>query len=281
MIKPHYFFFLLFIGLSCQRPSEPDENRKSPLKSLEFDDVREVVILGTYHFDQETHYDELDEGNQQQLERLSANLQAFGATKVFIEKDPVQDSLYNAWYRDYLDSEETIADHRNELFQLGFRMAKRMQHDSIYLFDNRPPFIGSLEGFTFEAFGNYVDSVDTAFTKKHYEQLGEVFPYNDSLRKTFDLYTNIQSLNGPEAADYDIKRMHAVEMRAGVNDSWIGADWLGRWYQRNIRMMMHVMKQSTSEDRILLIVGSNHKWVLEQLMQNTPEFRVVDVNEFL
>ncbi|SHI42865.1 hypothetical protein SAMN04488508_101592 [Aquimarina spongiae] len=70
--------------------------------------------------------------------------------------------------------------------------------------------------------------------------------------------------------------MHAIEIRVGVDHNWIGADWLGRWYQRNIRMMMHVLRQSDPGDKVILFVGSNHKWVLEQLMKNTPELQIVD-----
>ncbi len=274
-----YIWLLLAIA-NC-KPAPVTEEEETPFKQLQFEDVREVLIVGTYHFDQESDYDELDDANQQELDRLITRLEAFNATKVFIEKDPKHDSVYNVAYQKYLTSEDYIKDRVNEIFQLGFRMAKRLGHDSIYLFDNKPPFIGSLDGFSFDVFGKFKDAADEEFNKKHYEQISDVFQTNGKIRNKMSLYDNIKSLNSVEDQQYNISRMHAIEVRSGVNDTWIGADWLGRWYQRNIRMMMHVMQRSSPDDRIIIFVGSNHKWVLEQLMTNTPEFNIVDAMPYL
>ena len=275
-----YCFVIALCLMNCTK-TETTEKENSVYKALRFKDQIEVLIIGTFHFDQETNYDELSEKNQLEIDRLLTGLEKFGATKVFIEKSPLYDSVYNARYQEYLTSEESIDSLRNEIYQLGFRMAKRLQHDAIYLFDNKPDFIGSLEDFSFSSFAKYADSVDTQFNKKHHQQISEVYTYNDSVRNSLGLYSNIKSLNSAEAAQYDIARMHAIEIRVGVDHNWIGADWLGRWYQRNIRMMMHVLRQSDPGDKVILFVGSNHKWVLEQLMKNTPELQIVDASVFI
>lgn len=274
-------YLLLLMTLSNCRSKPISNSEETSFRALQFENKREVLIVGTYHFDQESNYNELDKANQLALENLITNLKAFNATKVFIEKDPIHDSIYNARFQEYLASEDFIKDKTNELYQLGFRMAKRLNHNSVYLFDNKPPFIGSLEGFSFEAFGKYKDAADEEFNKKHFEQIMKVYRHNDSIRNTLNIYDNIASLNNAEDRQYNISRMHAIEVRAGVNDTWLGADWLGRWYQRNIRMMMNIMKKSEPGDRIIIFVGSNHKWVLEQLMINTPEFKIIDSMHYL
>ena len=75
--------------------------------------------------------------------------------------------------------------------------------------------------------------------------------------------------------------MHMYEIRVGIQENWIGPDWLSRWYQRNIRMASNILKLSKSEDRILVIVGDNHKWTLDMLLENTPDFEVVSSWDYL
>ncbi|SHI42835.1 DUF5694 domain-containing protein [Aquimarina spongiae] len=162
--------------MSCTK-TETIEKENSVYKALHFKDQIEVLIIGTFHFDQETNYDELSEKNQLEIDQLLTGLEKFGATKVFIEKSPLYDSVYNARYQEYLTSEESIDSLRNEIYQLGFKMAKRLQHNAIYLFDNKPDFIGSLEDFSFSSFAKYADSVDTQFNKKHHQQISEVYTY--------------------------------------------------------------------------------------------------------
>lgn len=279
--------FIVFLFQSCDEKVEAPENETPPLQQtsslqrFHFNDKIKVTIVGTFHFGQNSSYDELSIENQALLEQLTDSLKRFGASKVFLEDNPIHDSIYNAQYKAYLKSDDYIKDKTNEIYQLGFRMAKKLGHDSIYLFDNRPPFIGSLNDFTFEIFSKFKDSSDLKFMRKHYDQVTQVYSYNDSIRKTMPIYDNIKSLNSLEGMEYDIYRMHSIELRAGVNDTWVGADWLGRWYQRNLRMMMHVLQQAEPGDKVIIFVGSNHRWVLEQLMRNTPEFEIEDSFQYM
>ena len=77
--------------------------------------------------------------------------------------------------------------------------------------------------------------------------------------------------------------MQGTGVKLLVNSAqvWIGPDWLGRWYQRNIRMMGNVMQIANNDDRILIIVGDNHKWTLDMLFENAPDFKVVSSSDYL
>ncbi len=56
---------------------------------------------------------------------------------------------------------------------------------------------------------------------------------------------------------------------------------LARWYQRNIRMAANVLKISQPNDRLLIFVGDNHKWVLDSLFAKIPELTLVDSWQYL
>lgn len=241
-----------------------------------------VMVVGTYHFRQEDHYDELDAENQKQLEKVSEALATFQPTKIVLEWEPELTQKANERYTAYLNGSFSIDTLSNEGYQLGFRLARKMEHRQVYLFDDQTEFIGSLEGFTFEKFGAYAKENDDGFYNAHEEILIEHYGRNQEQLDQLNLYDRLLVMNSPKASAINAQRMHLYEVRVGIQKSWMGPDWLGRWYQRNVRMMANVLKFSEPpEDRILIIVGDNHKWVLDQLFEYTPDFELVSSYELL
>ena len=273
---------MLLAAVGCSQNS--DFNRPEPatqeLKTYSSESSAQVMVLGTYHFAQESATDELSPENQEEIEEVLNAIQKFQPTKVVIEIEPERSQRLNELYGEYRVGAFSIDTLANEIFQLGFKMADRMGHESIYLFDDQTPFIGSLEGFSWAKFNEYAEG-DSTFIQKHFEKILSTFAYNDSLLKTLHLYDRIRVINSLQAQKLNAQRMHMYELRVGIGDNWMGPDWLGRWYRRNIRMMGHLLKMSNPDDRLLVIVGDNHKWVLEDLMNYTPDFEVVGAYEYL
>ena len=158
---------------------------------------------------------------------------------------------------------------------MGFRLAKAMRHDSLYFFDNQTEFIGSLENFSFSNFGEYAKTNDAGFFDKYEKKIIATHTGNQNLLKEMSLLKEIILRNSPKAQRVNAQRMHSYEVRVGIQKNWIGPDWLGRWYRRNVRMLANVIKMNQPNDLILIIVGDNHKWTLDMLFENTPEFELV------
>lgn len=277
-----YIFLLLCINSCIYKDGQDIEKEDSEiLRPYQVEAKAQVMVLGVYHFAQETDVDELSPENQQEIDKILRALAKFRPTKVVIEKEARFSDHYNKAYQEYRAGTFSIDTLPNETYQLGFKLADRMNHDSIYLFDNKPDFIGSLDGFTFSGFNEYAVQHDSAFTQKHINQIVSNFAYNDSVLKSLPLFEQVKMMNSPKAQVINTNRMHMYEVRVGIDENWIGADWLGRWYQRNIRMMGHLLKVSDSGDRLLVVVGDNHKWVLEDLMNRTPDLEVVSAFEYL
>ncbi|WP_170110567.1 serine hydrolase [Flavilitoribacter nigricans] len=251
---------------------------------LGYDDLprSQVMVVGTHHFRQEDHYDELDAENQQQLEKLADALAAFRPTKVVLEWEPRLTERANQRYSDFLNGALSIDSLTNETYQLGFRLARKMGHERLYLFDDQTEFIGSLEGFTFDKFGEYAKANDDGFYNVHESVLIERFGKNQEALDGLSLYDRLLVMNSPEAGTINAQRMHMYEIRVGIQKNWMGPDWLGRWYRRNVRMVANVLQFSEPpEDRILIIVGDNHKWVLDQLFAFSPDFELVSSYDYL
>lgn len=281
-----FSFIVLVFTTSCQYSRTQSE--KIPKKEIIVDDLKgydsipkiKVMILGTYHFAQEKT-DELSPNNKAEIDTILDRLAKFKPTKVLIEKETEQSKVFLKAYHDYLSEDFDISNRPNEIFQLGFRLAEKLKHDSIFLFDNQPPFIGSLKDFSFKNFDNYAKTNDKGFYDKHIKEIMRHWSYNDSLLKTLPLLKRITIINSPKMQTINANRMHMYEIRVGIGDSYIGADWLGRWYQRNIRMTANLLKMANSGDRLICIVGDNHKWILEQLIINTPDFSLISSYDYL
>ncbi|NAS14428.1 DUF5694 domain-containing protein [Poritiphilus flavus] len=231
----------------------------------------EVMVVGTAHFGKEV----LTGENQKEISRLLDKLAGYNPTKIVLEWEPSRQSKMNKTFQEFLKNDFDISKRENEVFQLGFRLGKRVMHDSLYLFDNQTEFIGSLENFSFDSFVKYAKENDEGFYNKYEKVIGEVFTEYQKKLESLSLYDRILLMNSPKAQEMNARRMHMFEMRVGIGKNWIGPDWLGRFYQRNVRMVGNVLKFAEEGDRIIIIVGDNHKWILDMLFENTPDFNVV------
>lgn len=236
-----------------------------------------VLVLGIHHFSK----DVLSPKNQPDLENLAVLLSKFAPTKIVLELEPSRMAKLNSEYQKYLLEPSFIEDRHNEVYQLGFRLARRMNHDSIYAFDDQTEFIGSLEGFTFDSFGTYAQENDTGFYDRYIPEITKKFQANQEIFKAQNLIDQILLRNSPKAQNFNAQRMHSLEIRVGIQKSWIGPDWLGRFYRRNVRMAANVLKFNVPKDRILIIVGDNHKWILDEIFKDTPDFELVPSWDFL
>ena len=117
----------------------------SPLGAQQARDSRvvpvhpQVLILGTYHmggsgdYIQTTADDVLSPRRQREIELLVDALAAFRPTKIMVEAPLTRDSSLNVRYRKYAAGQDTLR--RNEIDQIGFRLAKRLDLRRVYGID--------------------------------------------------------------------------------------------------------------------------------------------------
>lgn len=277
------------IALSCNpKETKADithlEKVEKQLKNHDSLAQSSIMIVGTFHFNKPV----LEEKNQKEIVKLIDALSKYKPTKIVLEWEPSSSIEANKNYQSYLSNTFDISNLENEVYQLGFAMAKFMKHNRIYFFDNKTGFIGSLgeyyskkEGFSFYAFNMYALESDNNFYNAHEQPLTKVYKQNLELLNAQSLYNNIALRNSPAMQKVNKQRMHLYEIRVGIQKNWIGPDWLGRWYRRNIRMASNILKINEKGDRVLVIVGDNHKWTLDMLFENIPDFEVVSSWNYL
>lgn len=87
------------------------------------------------------------------------------------------------------------------------------------------------------------------------------------------------TLSVPEAADLVGQ---SSELWVGFPDHHIGADLVGEWYKRNLRIYANLWRAvEEGDDRVVLLIGQGHVWTLRTFLRENPDFEVVPVDEVL
>jgi hypothetical protein len=110
------------------------------------------------------------------------------------------------------------------------------------------------------------------------ESYGEI----QGLLETHSIREILLSMND----DKKLKREHEIYLRftqAAFDDFYIGIDWLANyWYRRNLIAFTNVKRLiSEPNERILVIYGGGHKYLLDQFFNESNQFNVHSVNEYL
>jgi hypothetical protein len=73
-----------------------------------------------------------------------------------------------------------------------------------------------------------------------------------------------------------------TETFVGFPDHHVGADLVGEWYKRNLRIYANLWRAvREADDRVMLLVGQGHVWTLRTFLRENPDFEVVPVDEVL
>ena len=238
-----------------------------------------VMVVGTFHFHQTNSPNILDARHQEGVIALVDQLAAFGPNHIGLECTKAEEDGINRAYQAWLSGTHDLT--KNERQQIGFRLAKKLDIKSLSCIDaDHPPApnFDGLDGWDafndyakergeLEGFNNWIPRLE-AYTKE-----GQAFMERASL-------ADIMNWQNGTDADHSNGRMLMIEVTVGVNDRWVGADWLGRFQGRNIRMFATTQKLANPDDRILILVGNAHKRPLERLFSDSYEFTVEPTPQF-
>lgn len=93
--------------------------------------------------------------------------------------------------------------------------------------------------------------------------------------------TWLLELNRPEALLAN-HRGYFDWARIGDHERQPGANWVGAWYARNLRIFNSlVLLTDKSQDRVLVVYGQGHAYLLRQFATESSAFRLVDVDTVL
>lgn len=245
-----------------------------------------VLMLGTFHFaypnldahktDSANYVDVMSPERQKELEELAEVIQRFKPTRMYIESrnQHFHDSLYN----EYKNGNYKLG--RNEIYQIGYRIAGMMGMDRLYSVD-----AGSFVGDYSRRF-TFIDSLskeplqDSVRDWYWSRRINQMYDAGDSLEKTFTMLENFLLM----AEQPTLRRMHGAYLTGGFNTVGnAGPDALSMWwYSRNLRIFNNILStKPKQEDRIVVLFGNGHAPILKHCFESSPEFEVVELKSLL
>lgn len=265
--------FVLTLGaiLPAVSQQSPAEKPAAPARG-------EVLVLGVYHMSNPGHDifnmqadDVLAPKRQAEIAQVIAALENFHPTKIAVEGD-VGDDRIPKRYADYLAGKHELT--RNEIEQIGFRLAKELSHKTVYPVD--------VEGdFPFQRIVNYAKA--SGRSKEFDAMMGEIGGMVKAQNAYLASHTVLETLlymNSDDKVAEDVG-FYYREAHFGEPGDWAGADLVSDWFRRNMRIYTNVVQLADSpNERVLVIFGAGHLGWLQHDFASNPNLRLRKLAQF-
>ncbi|TBW25904.1 DUF5694 domain-containing protein [Gramella sp. KN1008] len=264
--------------------------------------TNEVMLLGVYHFDNPGQdnfnldvEDYFSERRQQEIEEVVSKLENFKPTKIFIEANPNLQKRYDSLFQLYKSHQlelKDLASGRNEIYQLGFKLARQLGHDGVYAVDAEGYWLmdelqKSLSEEQMPQFqkkltetGAYMEEVNKELSKQTVLQNLIDFNSEKALKRNQDMYNpflvQLNKKMRKMTNDYKLDTINGQEeVFLKINTDQLGAELVGEWYKRNIKIYANILNYTEENERLLVIFGQGHIPILKDLFEDHQDFRMV------
>lgn len=243
-------------------------------------DQVEVMLVGTYHMANpglDKHDFEADDvltpTRQRELRDLVARLERWSPDHVAVEQPYDRQETVDSAYRDYRN--DGLED-RNEVVQVGFRLADRLGHDRVHAVDVDMSIEVDDEAPWTEEFDS-PEKLDYARPN-----LDERVREKEERLRNATVREYLRWLN----REPQLREVHELMFEDciswGAGDGFEGARLLAGWYERNLRTVQNLWRiVEDTDERVFLLIGASHVRVLRHLLDEAPMFCPVSPRPYL
>ncbi len=253
-----------------------------------------ILVLGTFHFKDagldgykpQFDVDIQSPERQKQLLEVLQRLAAFDPTRIAVEAKPERQAMLDERYRSYRAGDFELPS--NEIYQLGFRLAKQLGHEGVWAVDAEARhFDDWLDASEWAQKNGQADRLDPMWDL-HYQALyryGDERKTQQSLRETFlEMNTERRLLQGH--GHYLVGAFEVGSAEGPENERYPGVDSTTAWYNRNLRIFANLQRLAERDaeraaERILLIIGAGHVPIIRHAIQSSPQYELVEVADVL
>jgi hypothetical protein len=249
----------------------------TPLAGLAAEPAKpiEVMVVGVFHMSnpgRDIHNLEVDDvlapKRQAQISALTDALARFKPTKIGVEWPA---DIVAERYQQYIAG--TLPPSRNEVVQLGFRLAKTSGAQ-----------VHSLDAdgdFPYERLKNFAET--RGFSALLEEQNALVQRDVDEEARLLaekGISANLRFLND-SARLKNANAFYRSLLHIGLGDDQPGADLVAAWYHRNFLICANLLQLAKPGDRVVIFFGAGHAFLLRQCVTETPGLNLVEPNDYL
>lgn len=238
----------------------------------------EVLVLGVYHMANPGHDiinavadDVLVPRRQAEIAQLIEALKRFHPTKIAIESDAGGPRVRQ--YSEYLGGTYTLT--RNEIDQVGFRLARELGHKSIHPVDADGEFQYPRVASYAKASGRSkeLDAVMAGW--------GDMVKAQNAYLASHTILETLLYMNADATVADDVGLYYRAG-QLGEPYDWAGADFVTEWFRRNMRIYSNVVQLAdTPNERVLVIFGAGHLGWLQHDFGSNPKLRLRKLAEFV
>ncbi len=238
----------------------------------------EVLVLGVYHmanpgrdiFNMKAD-DVLAPKRQAEIAQLVEVLKKFHPTKIAVEAD-VWDDRIPKRYADHVAGKHELS--RNEVEQIGFRLAKELGHKTVYPVD--------VDGeFPYQRFVNYAKASGHSKDLDAINgEIGAMVKAQDQYLASHTVLETLLYMNADDKVAEDVG-LYYRQAHFGEPGDWAGADLVADWFRRNMRIYSNVTGLVDSpNERVLAIFGAGHLGWLRHDISSDPTLTLRKLAEF-
>lgn len=235
-----------------------------------------VMIVGTYHFGnpgRDIHNmkaaDVLEPQRQAEIDAVIEALDRFAPTLVAVESSPARaDQRYAAYRKGELNKD------RNEIVQLGFRLAARRSLARVHGIDASGEFPFDRVQAWAEANGR-----GEALASANAE-IGAMVQRLGAMQADHSIGQILAHMNQPAVIDQD-QAFYINLLRFGAGDEQPGAELNAAWARRNYLICARLLQALAPGDRAVVIYGAGHSAHLRRCVQEAPGVDLVEAIDYL
>jgi hypothetical protein len=239
----------------------------------------EILVLGTFHManpGRDLHNTQVDDvlgsRRQAEIQEVLDVLKRFRPTKVAVEAN-VSSRRVAQEYADYVAGKYTLT--RNEIDQLGYRLAKELGHSTVHAVDESGD-------FPYYRVQNWAIANDR---KAHFDsaqaRAGDQARAQSEFLRAHTILETLAMLNADSTAKRAVGEYYLGFMPFGQPYEYAGPDLIASWFQRNLRIYHNIRKLAAPGERIVVIYGHGHLAWLRQIASSDPAVRLRHLNDLI
>jgi hypothetical protein len=244
----------------------------------------QVMVLGSYHFgnpgkdlNNAKVDDVLTPKRQAEFLEVMTQLARFKPTKILVEMSPQTPDFTIAEYRER--GADLLATDRNEIVQIGYRLALKMGHGDVYAVDEQSK---TVDYFPF-------DKVQAgAAAHGQATRLEPLMAQGATWVKDFEAAQKVKTVrqllvdqNSPTDGPNEMRDFYYAMLDIGKGAELPGAELNAAWYLRNAKIFGKLMQVTKPGDRVVLLYGAGHNFWLRHFVDYTPGFKLVEAQAYL
>jgi hypothetical protein len=243
----------------------------------------QVMVLGMYHMGNpglDLHNVKADDvtkpERQKELVEVADQLAKFNPTKIALERVSKTEDFTDEKYATF--KIEDLATNRDERYQIGYRLAKLLNHSKVYAIDEDSETIdyfpyGAVEKFAKE------NGKEKVLVDMGNETEKKMKAFEES-QKTKSVKQLLLSMNDPKEINSDQGWYYSLFQFAN-HGSQPGAELNAYWYMRNAKIFSKLVLIAKPGDRIVVLFGAGHNFWLRHFAQQTPGYVLVEPGQYL